>query len=241
MRRWLVTGAGSGIGLAVAEIAGEAGDSVALVGRRDLSAAAARVEAAGGTATEIQADLTAEDGPATIAQAAREALGGVDVLVNNAALHRGGRIGRISDEDYRAVLEIGLVAPFRLTREVEPMMEAGAAIVNVGAVVGLRGFPGDSPYGSAKGGLAGLTQVLAMELARRGITANLVIPGFTDTEMTEEVDAGARERIIRSIPLRRTAGAVEIARVVHWVASTPYMTGSLVPVDGGLMAGFGAS
>jgi NAD(P)-dependent dehydrogenase (short-subunit alcohol dehydrogenase family) len=241
MRRWLITGAGSGIGLAVAEIAGEAGDAVALVGRRDLGATVDRVQAAGGSATAIEQDLTTEEGPAAVAQAAREALGGIDVLVNNAALHRGGRLERISDEDYRAVLEIGLIAPFRLCREVAPAMQPGGAIVNVGAVVGLRGFPGDSPYGSAKGGLAGLTQVLAMELARHGITANLVVPGFTETEMTEEVDSSARERIIRSIPLRRTATATEIARVVHWVSATPYMTGSQVAVDGGLMAGFGAS
>ncbi len=115
-------------------------------------------------------------------------------------------------------------------------------IVNIGAVVGLRGFPGDSPYGSAKGGLAGLTQVLAIEFARRGITANLVVPGFTDTRD----DRGRRQRrlrpdILHSIPLRRTAAAVEIARVVHWVAATPYMTGAVIPVDGGLMAGFGAN
>jgi 3-oxoacyl-[acyl-carrier protein] reductase len=241
MRRWLITGASSGIGSAVAELAGEAGDAVALVARRDLDEAARRVEAAGGQATPIQQDLTADDGPAAVAAAAHEALGGVDVLVNNAALHIGGRLDRIADEDYRAVLEIGLVAPFRLTRDVATAMEPGSAVVNIGAVVGLRGFPGDSPYGSAKGGLAGLTQVLAIELARRGVTANLVVPGFTDTEMTEGVDTAARDRIIQSIPLRRTAAAIEIARVVHWVAATPYMTGAVVPVDGGLMAGFGAN
>jgi 3-oxoacyl-[acyl-carrier protein] reductase len=118
-------------------------------------------------------------------------------------------------------------------------MEGGGAVVNIGAVVGLRGFPGDSPYGSAKGGLAGLTKVLGVELARDGITVNLVVPGFTDTEMTEGVDDAAKERIVRGIPLRRTAAPVEIARVVHWVADTPYMTGAVIPVDGGLMAGFG--
>jgi 3-oxoacyl-[acyl-carrier protein] reductase len=241
MTRWLITGAGSGIGRAVAELAGEAGDVVALVGRRDLAASAAAVEKAGGDAVTIQADLTAEDGPDAVAAAATEALGVVDVLVNSAALHIGGRLDSLADEDYRAVLEIGLVAPFRLIRAVTAGMERGGAVVNIGAVVGLRGFPGDSPYGSAKGGLAGLTKVLGVELARRGITCNLVVPGFTDTEMTEGVDEAAKERIVKSIPLRRTAAAVEIAEVVHWVAATPYMTGAVVPVDGGLMAGFGTS
>ncbi|HEY5333526.1 MAG TPA: SDR family oxidoreductase [Solirubrobacterales bacterium] len=241
MKRWLVTGAGSGIGRAVAELAGEAGDAVALVGRRDLAESVAAVQRVGGSAVPIQIDLATEEGPAAVAAIAAEELGGIDVLVNSAALHVGGRLDTLLDEDYRAVLEIGLVAPFRLIRAVTAEMEAGSAVVNIGAVVGLRGFPGDSPYGSAKGGLAGLTKVLGVELARRAITCNLVVPGFTDTEMTEGVDEVAKERIVRSIPLRRTAAAVEIARVVHWVAGTPYMTGAVIPVDGGLMAGFGTS
>lgn len=240
MARWLITGASGGIGRAIAETAAAAGNPVALVARRDLSETAERLSSDEAPVVAIQADLASEGGPAAVAEAARSALGGVDVLVNNAALHRGGRIERLSDEDYRAVLEIGLIAPFRLIRSVVETMQPGGAVVNIGAVVGLRGFPGDSPYGSAKGGLAGLTQVLAIELARRSITANLVVPGFTETEMTADLDDSARQRILERIPLRRAAQPAEVARVVRWVAETPYMTGAVIPVDGGLMAGFGS-
>ena len=113
-------------------------------------------------------------------------------------------------------------------------MGEGSAIVNIGAVVGRRGFPGDTPYGSAKAGLEGLTTSLAIELARDQITVNVVVPGFTETEMTGELDERAREKIIKGIPLRRPAKADEIAQVVEWVSDSRYMTGSIVHVDGGL-------
>lgn len=240
MARWLITGATGGIGAAVAEFAAEAGHAVAIVGRRDLSAVASRLSGAE-EVVEIRVDLAGGEGVAAAAAQVRERLGGIDVLVNNAAVHKGGRVEQLSDETFLSVFEIGLLAPFRLSRELVPAMENGGAIVNIGAVVGLRGFPGDSAYGSAKAGLAGLTKVLAVELAGRAITANLVVPGFTETEMTAGVDERARERILDRIPLGRAAEAAEVARVVGWVASTPYMTGAVIPVDGGLMAGFGSS
>lgn len=162
--------------------------------------------------------------------------GALDVLVNNAGIHRSGRIARLHPDDFAAVLDVDLAAPWSLSRLALEHMQAGAAIINIGAVVGLRGFPGDSAYGAAKGGLAGLTKVLAVELARRGITVNLVVPGFTDTEMTAAIDPRARARIVAAIPMGRTATPEEIATVADWVAATPYMTGAVVPVDGGLMA-----
>jgi NAD(P)-dependent dehydrogenase (short-subunit alcohol dehydrogenase family) len=131
------------------------------------------------------------------------------------------------------------VAPFRVAKAALPQMPDGAAVINVGAIVGFRGFPGDSAYGAAKAGLAGLTRVLAVELARRRITVNLVIPGFTLTDMTLGIDESARRRIVERIPLRRTAEPEEVARVVVWVSETPYMTGAAIPVDGGLMAALG--
>jgi NAD(P)-dependent dehydrogenase (short-subunit alcohol dehydrogenase family) len=190
----------------------------------------------GECALGVPADVGDQAALPGIVRATVERFGSIDVLVNNAGIHRGGRIRELDPEDFAAVLAVDLVAPWALSRLALEHMQRGSAIVNIGAVVGLRGFPGDSAYGSAKGGLAGLTKVLAIELARKGITVNLVVPGFTDTELTANIDARARERIRSVIPLGRGAAAAEIAEVVDWVATTPYMTGAVVPVDGGLMA-----
>lgn len=235
-----MSGASRGIGAAIAREAIARGDSVAVVARRDPGAVldglapdeAGRVQA-------ISADLADPQAPARVAAEAAERLGGLDVLVNNAARHRGGRIERLDEGEFESVVDLNLLAPFRLCRAAVPHLADGGAIVNIGAVVGLRGFSGDAPYGASKAGLVGLTLVLAIELARRRITVNAVIPGFTETEMTKGLDERARQQVVRRIPLGRTAEPEEIAKVVGWVASTPYMTGAVVPVDGGLMAGLG--
>jgi 3-oxoacyl-[acyl-carrier protein] reductase len=238
---WIVTGASRGIGAAVARAAAARGAAVVLVARGDaLEHVAAELRDAGAAATALREDVTADGAAERIVEAALERHGRIDVLVNNAGIHRGGRIERLAIEDFDAVVAADLGAPFRLCRAAAPRMRDGGAIVNVGSVVGFRGFPGDAPYAAAKMGLAGLTRVLAIELARRGITVNLVVPGFTETELTGALDERARARIDERIPLGRTAAAGEIAEVVAWVALTPYMTGAVVPVDGGLMAALGS-
>ena len=235
---WLITGASQGIGAAIARRAVNRGDRVVLVARGEaVEAFAKELKSDGAEAVAIRADLTEDSAASRISRDASTAFGGgIDLLVNNAALHRGGRIGKLDTADYEAVIEAGLLAPFRLCKAVLPHMTEGGAIVNIGAVVGRRGFPGDTPYGSAKAGLEGLTRSLAIELARDGITANVIVPGFTETEMTGELDERAREKIIKGIPLRRPAEADEIAQVVEWVSDSRYMTGSIVHVDGGLGA-----
>jgi 3-oxoacyl-[acyl-carrier protein] reductase len=239
-RRWLITGASRGIGAAIARMAAARGDSMLLVARSDgIERVAAELSAGGADAHAVRLDLTAPDAGAAAVTAAVDRLGGLDVLVNNAAIHRGGRIEKLAEGDFEAVVEANLIGPYRLCRAAVGVMEDGSAIVNIGAVVGLRGFPGDAPYGSSKAGLAGLTLVLAVELARRSITVNLVVPGFTETEMTGALDDRARDRILSRIPLRRPAEASDIADVVGWVSASPYMTGAIVPVDGGLSAALG--
>lgn len=230
---WLVTGASRGIGEAVARRAAAAGDEVALVARGE---AVERVAAELG-GIGIRADLGDPAALPGVVGAVVARYGRIDVLVNNAGVHRAGKLDRVSLDDFQTVLTTNLVGPFELCRLAVPHMAPGSAIVNIGAVIGFRGFPGDSPYGAAKAGLAGLTLVLAVELARTPISVNLIVPGATDTDIFNDVDEVARERLIKRIPMRRMASADEIAAVVQWVAATPYMTGAVIPVDGGMMAG----
>ncbi|MFO7550572.1 MAG: SDR family oxidoreductase [Haliea sp.] len=234
---WFVTGASRGIGRAIAECALGAGDKVAIVAR------GAEVES---LAEELGADCMACRADVSDAEAVTAAVaavvarwGRIDVVVNNAGLHRGGRIGRIPLADWDSVVDVNLRGAVNVIRATDPHLEAGSAVINVGAVVGFRGFPGDSAYAASKAGLAGLTRALAIEFAARGITVNLVIPGLVLTEMTGGLSEKALEGMRKTIPLGRYGEPGEIAQVVEWVARSRYMTGAFVPVDGGLLSSFG--
>ncbi len=183
----------------------------------------------------VTADVaSAEDVERCCARIA-EAWGGIDVVINCAGLHRGGKVDALALEDWDASLATNLSGPLNVVRAALPHMGTGGAIVNVGAVVGFRGFPGDSCYGAAKAGLSGLTNVLATELGKRGIRVNMVVPGFVMTEMTSGVSEKARAAIVAKVPLGRMGEAEEIADVCFWVAGSTYMTGSTIFTDGGLM------
>ena len=234
---WLISGASRGIGLAIARRAIDAGDKVALLARGDSVIAAARD--LGENAMPVQADVA----DTAAVQAAVDAVllqwGQLDVVVNNAGLHRGGKVGRLAMEDWQAVLDTNLTGALNVISSARPHLGDGAAIVNVGAVVGFRGFPGDSAYAASKAGLSGLTRALAVELAAKNIRVNLVIPGLVLTEMTGGLSESALESMRRTIPMARYGEAEEIAEVVDWVARSRYMTGAFIPVDGGLMSSFG--
>lgn len=235
-RTWVVTGGSRGIGRSVVDRVVEAGDTAVVLARSEPGDWPATVRDRVHTVAMDVSD------PVSVTAAFDEVerrCAAVDVLVNSAGIHRGGRIERLADGDWAEVIATNLTGAFHVTRAALPLMGRGGSIVNVGAVVGLRGFPGDAAYGSAKAGLAGLTQVLAMELAPDGIRANLVVPGFVDTAMTEDLSPAARARLVDGIPTGRPGTRGEIADVVFWVAGSTYMTGSTVAVDGGLLASFG--
>lgn len=234
---WLITGASRGIGLALARRVLASGDRVALLARgervRELAAEL------GDNCFACQADVSNREQVAAAIASLRDHWGRLDCIVNNAGIHRGGKLGRLRLDDWQQVLDVNLTGALNVISACSDQLEDGAAIVNIGAVVGFRGFPGDSAYAAAKSGLAGLTRALAIELAPRQIRVNLVIPGLVLTEMTEEISAKALEAMRKTIPLGRYGEPDEIAEVVEWVARSRYMTGAFVPADGGLLSSFG--
>lgn len=233
-RRWLVTGGSRGVGLATAQLAVQKGDRVAVLAR-NIDDSRLR-EQLGARALTIAADITDPEQVRSAVERVVGEWGGVDVLVNNAGLHRGRRLHRLELDDWRAVLDTNLSGPMHCIRACLAYMGEGASVVNVGAVVGFRGFPGDSAYGASKAGLAGLTRVLAVELASRNIRVNLVIPGLVITDMTSQVDGKALDQLVQRIPLGRAGTEEEIANVIWWVAGSTYMTGAIIPTDGGMLS-----
>ncbi|HQV19663.1 MAG: SDR family oxidoreductase [Gordonia sp.] len=233
-KTWIITGGSRGIGRAVVERVIARGDRVVSLSRGVSSLEFSRPR----QVMEIKTDVTEGDSVARAIRAVAEEYGSVYALVNVAGVHRGGRVTDLSRVDWDLVLRTNLTGAFETSRATVPILEPGGAIVNVGAVVGFRGFPGDVAYGSAKAGLSGMTQVLAAELAPRNIRVNLVVPGFVDTDMTSTLSGRAREKIIASIPAGRIGEASEIAQVIVDVAGATYMYGATVPVDGGLLNSF---
>lgn len=237
-RTWVVTGGSRGIGRAVVDRALAEGDTVHVLARsvdRDGWPSAVRDRV-----LPVPADIGDASSVRRALDAVERASGSVDVLVQSAGVHRGGRLDRLTDDAWDEVLTTNLTGAFRVARAARPLLTEGSSIVNIGAVVGLRGYPGDVAYGSAKAGLSGLTQTLAMELAPDGVRVNLVVPGFVDTDMTARISPASRGVVVDGIPLGRPGRPDEIADVVWMVAGATYMTGSTVAVDGGLLASFGA-
>lgn len=241
-RAALVTGAARGIGRAVAQRLAGQGTPLLLVDRdgAGLLESAALCREAGAAVETLVADLRDRAAPARIADAVRQAHGGVGVLVNNAGIEFRGDIQAHDDETWDRVLDINLSAAFRLVRVLADDLAASpdGAIVNL-ASVAIVGFAGQAAYDASKGGLATLTRSLAVELGPRGVRVNAVAPGFIDTQMLRDTPdlAGVAERFARTLPAGRLGTAAEVATAVAWLASprASYVTGHTLFVDGGWM------
>jgi len=239
-----VTGASRGIGRAIAVALARAGHPVGFCYGSDADAARETqlaVEAEGAKAVGVQSDVS---DPAAVDAAFGEveaAFGKVTILVNNAGITRDGLVARMSDEQWRSVIDTNLTGAFNTIRRATPAMmrERYGRIVNVASVAGQSGQAGQANYAAAKAGLLGLSRSIARELAPRNVTCNVVAPGPIVTAMTGDMPAEWKDQIESAIPLGRFGTPEECAAVVAFLCSdvAGYVTGALVPVDGGLGMG----
>jgi len=228
----LVTGASRGIGRAIAQELARAG-AVVVVGYRSGKDEAEQLAAEiGGRA--VQADVSSPDDAKRLVDEA----GDIDVLVNNAGLTRDGLLARMSDDDWRAVIETNLSSVFYTCRAVtRPMMKKRrGAIVNISSIVGVHGNWGQTNYAASKAGIIGFTKSLARELGSRGIRANVVAPGYVKTQLTEVLPEEATRAMLQNTPLGRIAEPEEVAGAVRFLCSddASFITGEVLLVDGGM-------
>ncbi|MBO9408036.1 3-oxoacyl-[acyl-carrier-protein] reductase [Shimia sp. R9_1] len=233
----LVTGASGGIGGAIAKALHDAGATVGLSGTRvePLEALAAEL---GERAHVLPCNLSDSEAVDALPKQAIEAMGSVDILVNNAGITRDQIFMRMSDEEWRSVIDVNLTSAMRLCRGVmRPMMKSRwGRIINISSIVGATGNPGQANYAASKAGLVGLTKSIAYEVASRGITANAVAPGFIATAMTDKLTDDQKDKINGQIPAARMGTSEEIAAAVLYLASAEagYVTGTTLHVNGGM-------
>jgi 3-oxoacyl-[acyl-carrier protein] reductase len=228
----LVTGASRGIGRAIAQELARGGASVVVgyrTGRDEAEELAAEI---GGRA--VQADVSSPDDAKRLVEEA----GDVDILVNNAGLTRDGLLARMSDDDWRTVLDTNLNSVFYTCRAVtRPMMKKrSGAVVNVSSIVGVHGNWGQTNYAASKAGIIGFTKSFAKELGSRGVRANVVAPGYVQTQLTDVLPEEATRAMVEATPLGRVATPDEIAGAVRFLCSddASFITGEVLLVDGGL-------
>ncbi len=231
----LVTGASRGIGHAIAAAFVASGDAVAGTYR---SGAAADVPAG---VLAVECDITSTESVDAAFSRVEAELGPVEVLVANAGANRDALVLRTRDDDFASSVDVNLTGAYRVVRRATKGMVRlrRGRVVLMSSVVAMTGSAGQTAYGSAKAGLVGLARSLAREVGPRGITANVVAPGFVDVGMTTTLEASVRDGYLERIPLGRFASPQDVAGVVTFLASDAgaYVTGALVPVDGGLGMG----
>ncbi len=239
-RKAVVTGAGRGIGKAIAEALARHGVKVICVSKSESScgAVADAIVAAGGAARALAVDVA--DG-AAVAKAAEQLLaeeGKIDLLVNHAGITRDGLLARMSEDDWNAVIQTNLTSCFHWTKAIGwPMCRARyGRIVNIASVVGLVGNAGQANYAAAKGGMIAFTKSVAKEFARRNVTANVVAPGFIRTDMTSVLSEDVQKAAQSVIPMQRFGEASDVAAMAAFLCSEEagYITGQVFTVDGGM-------
>jgi 3-oxoacyl-[acyl-carrier protein] reductase len=233
----LVTGASGGIGGAIARALHARGANVGLSGTRTEPLEKLKAEL-GERAHVLPADLGDPAAIEAMLKSADAALGGIDILINNAGLTRDNLAMRMKDEDWQKVIDVNLTAGFRLARGAMRgmMKKRWGRIIGITSVVGVTGNPGQANYAAAKAGMIGMSKSMAQEVASRGITVNCVAPGFIETQMTGALNEEQKARIMTAVPAGRLGQSDEIAAAVVYLASpeAAYVTGQTIHVNGGM-------
>jgi 3-oxoacyl-[acyl-carrier protein] reductase len=236
-RSALVTGASGGIGAGIARAFVQCGAQVAVTGTREAALQTLKAEL-GDKCFVAVADLAKPDSADALVKEAEARMGALDVLVNNAGLNRDMLSMRLSDQDWQAVIDVDLTAAFRLSRAALRGMvkRRWGRIIGIGSVVGLIGNAGQANYAAAKAGLVALMKSIAQEVATRGITCNVIAPGYIRTPMTEKLTEDQRTKILARVPIDRLGEPKDIAAAAVYLASeeASYVTGQVLHVNGGM-------
>ena len=235
----IVTGSGRGIGRAIALKLAEVGATVVVNDIDEaVEAVAEEIRAMNRQSLAILADVSSSSDVARLMETTKATYGKVDILVNNAGITRDQILVRMSDEDWDRVLNVNLRSVFLCSRAVLRQMikQRWGRIISIASIVGVAGNPGQANYASAKAGIIGLTRTIAREVASRGITANVIAPGFIDTEMTQRLEEKRRQELMGHIPLGYLGSPRDVAEAVAFLASEEarYITGQILNIDGGM-------
>ena len=237
-----VTGAARGIGREICLVMAKEGYDISLNYRTktdEVDELKREIESYGVRCAIVQGDVGSYDECERMVNETVEALGTIDVLVNNAGITKDGLLMRMNKEDFTRVIDVNLVGTFNVTRNVIPLMvkQRSGRIINIASVVGIAGNAGQTNYAASKAGIIGFTKSLAKEVSSRNILINAIAPGFIATDMTKSLSDDVKENINAQIPLKRMGTANDIARVVKFLASedSSYITGQVIHVDGGML------
>lgn len=233
----LVTGSSRGIGLAIAKAFAKKQARIVLNARRPVAPAVIeQLESYGSEVIDLSADVTDSAAVNAMISEIFTRFNQLDVVVNNAGIVKDGLLNRMSEEDFKSVIDTNLIGSFNVIRQaLRPMYkQRSGCFINMASIVGLTGNIGQANYAASKAGIIGLTKSVAKEVAMRNLRCNAIAPGMIDTQMTQDLSAKIQEQIVDQVPLKRFGKIDEVAQAAVFLAQNDYITGQTITVDGGL-------